>query len=125
MRYAKLGLTSLLVFALLTPPVQARSNTLRTVLGAAAVIGVASALSNRNRNRGYANNPYYGGSYPGAYGYGSSYPGAYGYRGAYGAPVQSYGQSYGASSYVDEGEYRNYRDAYGNYLGRVHLSQVY
>lgn len=27
--------------------------------------------------------------------------------------------------YIDEGDYRNYRDAYGRYVGRVLLSDIY
>ena len=119
MRTMKVLLTGLLVLSFLAPPAEAQwrrrnRNGVGTALAAAAVLGVIGAIaSNRNRNYYRPYGGYYGG-YPGVYGYARP---AYGYPAAGGLP-------FGATSFVDEGDYRNYRDVYGNYLGRVPLWQL-
>ena len=85
---------------------------------------------------GYYGDSYYGGNYGRGY-YGGNYPygGFYGPYGApvYGAPVYNrtmvvpqggipvIPRAYG---YIDDGEYRNYRDTSGAYIGRIALDSI-
>jgi hypothetical protein len=76
-----------------------------------------------------------GGFYPGLYNpyYGGSFVGPLGYRYLDPYPVYRSPQIHprggvpmipGAFSFIDEGDFRNYRDRAGNYLGRMPLSAI-
>lgn len=126
MKTTQLFLAALLGLALLAPPAHARRHG--GALAAAAVIGTAAALSSHHHHH----HGYYGGYYR-PYGYyrsgyyGSYYDPYYAPR-VYGAPVvlptAGVPMVPGAVSYIDEGDFRNYRDAYGNYIGRVPLGSI-
>lgn len=125
MRYSKLlGIGLLSVSLLLPAPVRAGSEGRRnTAIAAAVAIGALALSRNRHRNRYYAPSAYYGSPYSSSGVYGAPVYGAP----VYGAPV--YGavggpMVPGAASFIDEGDFRNYRDAYGNYLGRVPLASI-
>jgi hypothetical protein len=69
---------------------------------------------------GYYGFPYYG-SYGGVWGYPMMSPI---YRSPEIRPSGGVPMIPGAVSYIDEGDYRNYRDAAGVYLGRVLLTEI-
>lgn len=73
-----------------------------------------------------------GGGFYGPWGYGGLYPYG-GVYGAYGAPIYSQPMVVpsggvpmvpGAFGYIDEGDFRNYRDSSGAFLGRVPLTSI-
>ena len=107
MKTTKMMIIGLLGLALMTAPAQARAH-----FG----FGFGSG--------------FYG---PLDYGYSGFYPyGGY-YGGPYGAPVYSrpmvvpsggVPMIQGAYGYIDEGDFRNYRDAAGSFLGRVPLASI-
>lgn len=113
MKYLNTFLVGLLTCALLVPPVDARprrhggwrgSSTAGIVLGVIAAAAAVSAASERHHHR---YDPWRYGTYP-----------------VYGAPIPGRCSIPGAVTFIDEGLYRNYRDAYGNYLGRVPLHAI-
>ena len=127
MRFFSVLVIGALLIPLAPQPVQAQSDTAGTILN---VIG---AIANQRSNRDYyRSDPYYGGGYrsyrSSPYGYGVSSPYGYGVSSPYGYRMSSpYGyrvqssRPYGAARIVDQGDYRNYYDAYGNYLGRERI----
>lgn len=136
MRYANWFVVGFLTLSILAPAAEAqrRRRSTRNAIAAAAVLGVVAAVAANRSNRGYYGDGYgnySGNSCGGDYGYsryggyspygGSAFGGPYGYR-TYRTvdPYQS-----GPASYVDEGAYRNYRDAAGNFIGRVPLASLY
>ena len=108
MNPTKLVLSGLLILSLMAPAAQARRFYGRRAVGTAVALGAIGAIASHHY-----------------------YPGYYSYYGApvYGAPVYGYARPYaartalpfGATSFIDEGDYRNYYDAYGHYLGRTAL----
>lgn len=117
MKITKLCFVAFLTLALLAPPAEARrySRHGRGGVAAAIILGVAGAVAADRAYRDRYVAPY------GAYApYG--YPVPYGYavpgRAGFVAPP-------GAYSYIDEGAFRNYRDAAGNYIGRVPLRPLW
>jgi hypothetical protein len=136
MRYAKWILVGFLTLSILAPPAAAQRRSRRNqrnAIAAAAVLGVISAVAASRSNRGYyrdgGHGYVYGNGYDNVYGsgygayspYRAAVPGSpYGYRTARtDNPYQG-----GPFSYVDEGAYRNYRDAAGNFVGRVPLASL-
>lgn len=121
MKLTTLLLTGVLLLTMIAPPAEAQRRRFRrgrSALGTAAALGVIGAIaasSNRgNYGRGYG---YYGSNYyPGyrSYGYAP-------YNRGYAYPSYTGAMPFGASYYIDEGDYRNYYDAYNNYLGRTRL----
>ena len=111
MNSIKIMVLGILVLCMAAPPAEAQ-NTTERIIG--SVIGALA-----NQPSGYHDAYPYGYSRPLYRPYGYRPLGYRTYRSSYGT-----GLPFGASYYVDEGDYRNFKDAYGRQLGRIPLWQL-
>ena len=126
MRFTKLILIALFGLSLVAHPAEARRGR---GLAIAAGIGIGAAIASSHHRDYYG---YYGGPYYSSYGY-YNRPLGYSYYDPYYTPTYRSSQVYpssgapmipGAASFIDENGFRNYRDAYGNYIGREPLGAI-
>jgi len=122
MKITKMFAMALLGLALVAHPAEARRGR---ALATAAAVGITAAALSHHHD--YYARGYYGGwwgpGYTAPLGYYDPYYTSY-YRTPQVYPRSGAPAIAGAASFIDEGAFRNYRDAAGNFIGRVPLSQI-